>query len=153
MSTTLYDTDFNAWTLDQAARLRQAGGSGAKASGLDWDNIAEEIESMARSERSEIENRLTQLLFHLAKLAWCADQPPRRGWKVTVNEQRRGLQRVLTASPSLRHHPATILADCWATARDRTEADLNLPENTLPETCPWSLDDQVLNQAWLPPSP
>ena len=38
------DDDFNAWLLDQAAALR-----GLQPDSLDWQNLAEELEAMART--------------------------------------------------------------------------------------------------------
>ena len=72
----LYESDFFAWTQDQATRLKQAAAKRVNID-LDWKNLAEEIESMGGSERHEINNRLIELLFHLAKLAWSPDLPPR----------------------------------------------------------------------------
>ena len=59
---TLYDTDFYAWTAEQAALLRAG-----RLSEADVENIAEEIESMGRSERRELVSRLTVLFVHLLK--------------------------------------------------------------------------------------
>ena len=57
-----YEKDFYAWTVEQARLLRSG-----ELSEIDVENIAEEIESMGRSERREIGNRLTVLLSHLLK--------------------------------------------------------------------------------------
>jgi hypothetical protein len=40
---------------------------GRVRTGLDWDNLAEEIESLGRSQRSEIRSRLVVILLHLLK--------------------------------------------------------------------------------------
>jgi hypothetical protein len=56
----LYDTDFHEWAETQAALLRSR-----SANALDWDNLAEEIESLARRDRREIRNRLTIICQHL----------------------------------------------------------------------------------------
>ena len=66
----LYDRDFYAWTAEQAALLRAG-----KLSGADIPHIAEEIESMGRSEKRELVSRLTILLQHLLKWQF---QPDRR---------------------------------------------------------------------------
>ncbi|MFL5123282.1 MAG: DUF29 family protein, partial [Microvirga sp.] len=42
----LYERDFYAWLQDQAAKLRAR-----SHNDLDWENLAEEIESVGRSER------------------------------------------------------------------------------------------------------
>jgi hypothetical protein len=54
----LYDQDFLAWTEQQAALLRAR-----RLDQLDLDNLAEELDTMGRSERGELENRL-EVLFH-----------------------------------------------------------------------------------------
>jgi len=48
-----YEEDFVAWLEDQARRARCG-----ETDGLDLENIAEELEGMARSDRREIRNRL-----------------------------------------------------------------------------------------------
>ncbi len=45
---TAYEADFHAWSKDQAARLRDL-----RPKSLDWENIAEEIESLGGSQRRE----------------------------------------------------------------------------------------------------
>ena len=47
----LYDHDFFLWTKEQAAALRRAKESNLP---LDWENLAEEIESLGKSDRREL---------------------------------------------------------------------------------------------------
>jgi hypothetical protein len=49
----LYETDFHAWSNEQARRLRQL-----KPEGLDWENVAEEIKSLGRSDKRAIASDL-----------------------------------------------------------------------------------------------
>ena len=69
-----YDIDFYAWTQEQAAVLRAK-----ESKTLDWDNLAEEIESLGRSERLAIESHLQNLLTHLLKWRYDPATEPRRG--------------------------------------------------------------------------
>lgn len=62
MSNTPYERDFYAWANEQAALLRAG-----RFDRADIENIAEEIESMGRSEKRDLVNRLTILLTHLLK--------------------------------------------------------------------------------------
>ena len=55
-----YEQDFYAWVNEQAALLRAG-----QLERVDIGNIAEEIESMARSEQRELVNRLAVLLLLL----------------------------------------------------------------------------------------
>ena len=101
----LYDTDFFAWTQRQAAAL-----AAGKAAELDWLNLAEEVESLGKSDLRQLENRLTVLVRHLLKGAY---QPERRqtgrSWQRTGFEQRRRIRRLLRDSPSLRRHSLDAL--------------------------------------------
>ncbi len=58
----LYDRDFFAWANEQAALLREG-----KLEEADLESIAEEIESMGKTEKRELISRLTVLLLHLLK--------------------------------------------------------------------------------------
>ena len=49
----LYDQDFFLWTQAQAAALRDG-----KAQDLDWSNLAEEIESLGKSDRRALGSHL-----------------------------------------------------------------------------------------------
>jgi hypothetical protein len=59
---TLYETDFYDWALRTAALLREG-----RFAELDVENIAEEIEGLARSDSRQIENRSVVLIAHLLK--------------------------------------------------------------------------------------
>ena len=66
--TDLYDTDITLWSEQQARLLRRhAAGKPVNNDDLDWQNIAEEIESLAKSDRREIRNRLAVICTHLLK--------------------------------------------------------------------------------------
>ena len=84
---TKYETDFHQWAFEQAQRLR----SGEP---VDVENVAEELETLGRSEERELTNRLAVLLQHMLK---CERQPERRnaGWDATIKEQRRRIARLL----------------------------------------------------------
>src|SRR5438128_176130 len=59
MENTLYEQDFVLWTEAQAKALREAAVGGNTP--LDWENLAEEIESLGRSERRELRSRITRI--------------------------------------------------------------------------------------------
>src|SRR5271168_5304601 len=92
---TLYDTDFYAWANEQAALLRAG-----RLSEADIQNIAEEIESMGRSEKRELVSRLAVLFQHLLKWRY---QPGFRGnsWRLTIEDQRQEVSDHLSENLSL----------------------------------------------------
>src|SRR5260370_8361631 len=138
-----YEEDFVAWLEDQARRARCG-----EIEGLDLENIAEELEGMARSDRREIRNRLTVLLIHLLKYV---TQPRRRssGWIGTIGEQRRRIAIIIDDSPSLRSFPASILSQCYTDAPPGAADETAFPASDFPELCPFDIE-AVLDPRWLP---
>ncbi len=102
-NTGLYERDFYAWTIQQAEAIRAARAARlANTNDLDWDNVAEEIESLGRSDRRELENRIKTVIEHLLKLEHSPATEPRTGWEDTVDRSRDEIAVVLAESPSLR---------------------------------------------------
>lgn len=62
ISSNLYDGDFLLW-VEATANLLRAG----KFTEIDIPNLIAEIESIGRSEKRELKNRLIILLMHLLK--------------------------------------------------------------------------------------
>jgi hypothetical protein len=142
-NSTDYEVDFYAWTVEQAHLLRSG-----ELSAVDVANIAEEIESMGRSDRRELKSRLVVLVMHLLK--W-GHQPSAqsRSWSATIDEQRLQIEGILSESPSLRPNATTMLPEAYAIARARAIAETGLAEDAFPEICPFS-PDQVLSRGFLP---
>jgi hypothetical protein len=119
---TLYDTDFLRWTEKQAAALRAA----PKDSNLplDWENLAEEIESLGRSERRGLRSRIRQILRHLLKLEASSASEPRRGWEESIRDARVEIGDILEDSPSLRREIAGLVSEQAPIAAKFAAADL-----------------------------
>lgn len=131
---TLYDLDFYAWANAQAALLREG-----KLGQADIENIAEEIESMGRSEKRELLSRLTVLLLHLLKWRF---QPKGRGssWEASIRIQRRQLSRHMADNPSLKVKLPEALGEAYQDAVIAAAEETKLAESTFPTECPWSYD-------------
>lgn len=138
-----YEQDFYAWTVEQG-RLLRAG----ELSAIDAVNLAEEIESMGRRDRRELESRLTVLLTHLLKWQMQPDQRS-RSWSATMREQRRQIEKLLRESPSLRPFVANVLAQAYSDAREDAADETGLLESTFSAECPFTLDE-VLSRSFLP---
>ncbi len=136
-----YDTDLYEWTKEQADALRRRA-----ANALDWDNLAEEIESLGKSDRRQIQSRLEVLLMHLLKWRY---QPEWRcgSWRGSIFEARLRLRKLLAESPSLRPYPAEYLPEAYGDARRRALEETGLLG--LPEACPWTIDE-VMAEDFLP---
>jgi hypothetical protein len=138
-----YDKDFYAWSLHNAALIREG-----KLSEVDLENVAEEIESMGKANRRQLISRLAVLLAHLLKWKF---QPGLRGnsWKYTVENQRFEVRDLLNESPSLKYELDDQLNHAYKKALILAAAETGLNRNTFPETSPFSLAD-ALNENFFP---
>ena len=140
MKNATYDADFYAWTVEQANLLRQG-----RFADVDIANIIEEIETLGRSEKRELRNRLLVLLAHLLK--WQV-QPGRRSnsWKLTITEQRIRLQGHVADNPSLVPSLPDIIVSIWRQVLVKAMRQTGFAEASFPEICPWPpeliLDDR-----------
>ena len=72
----LYDTDFLAWSREQAEALRAAARGGTNQP-IDWENVAEEIESLGISQRSALSSQIRRIIRHFLKLEFSSAAAPR----------------------------------------------------------------------------
>lgn len=138
----LYERDFYAWAHEQAALLRAG-----RLSDADIEHIAEEIESMGRTEKRELVSRLAVLLLHLLKWQF---QPDRRGasWEATIMVQRRDLHRHMADNPSLRAKLDEAVDDAYGNASILAGAETGLGAKAFPATCPWPFDQMMASDFW-----
>ena len=127
----LYETDFFAWSRQQADLLRSG-----KLSQADLEHIAEEIESLGRTEKRELISRLTVLLLHLLKWRF---QPEKRSpsWEASIRVQRNRLVDHLEDNPSLRPLLPRALESAYRDARLEAAAETGLVLGVFPEDCTW----------------
>jgi hypothetical protein len=140
---TPYESDYSQWCTEQGALLREG-----RLAELDRENLAEEIESLGRSDRKEIRKRLRVLLQHLLKWKY---QPSKRkhGWNATILIQRQELRRVLAESPNLKEYPQKIVSEVYEAARLKAADETGLGLETFPGQCPFSVE-QTLSLSFLP---
>ncbi len=150
MSTTrlaeTYDQDFYAWAMKNAELLRTG-----RLAEIDAENLAEELESMGKSQKRALSSRLAVLLAHLLK--WTAQKEQREryinSWRATIREQRRRINKLLQENPSLQPTLPEALAEAYPSAVDQAVAETNLPDRTFLEHCPFTLE-QALDAAYWP---
>lgn len=142
MSTELYDRDFYQWALKNAELMRQG-----KLSEIDVENIAEELESMGKSQKREFVSRLRALLMHLLKWQY---QPDRKGesWKKTIIEQRDELILLIEDSPSLKHVVEESVDKAYCLALDSFENETGISKKNLPASCSYSFEQLMDKHFW-----
>jgi hypothetical protein len=125
-----YESDLYEWTKAQADALRRRA-----ADEVDWDNVADEIESFGSSQRKEIRSSLEALLIHLLKWRYDPDGQCSR-WSMSISEARRWIELTVEDSPSLRAFPGEAMADAYELALFHKDArGLGAPE-----VCPWTIE-------------
>jgi hypothetical protein len=159
-NTDVYATDFYAWCLTTAQLVREG-----QWDAIDPEALAEELESLGRSQKRELESRLEVLLIHLLK--W-EHQPERRedshSWYDTILDQRHQIARLLRDNPGLRPPiDDTLLEEVSPDARQRAAAEMGSPYSRraavgthegllaarMPQLCPWT-PAQVLGTDFWP---
>jgi hypothetical protein len=141
-----YETDFHEWTAAQARALR-----GHRTAGLDWENLAEEIESLGRSDQREVKSRLTTLLVHLLKWSY---QPEKRSdsWADTIARERIELPLIFEQSPSLMRTAETAYPKAYRVARSEASRQTGIAARRFPLEPPFSVADTLDPDFW-PDSP
>lgn len=140
---TTYDTDFYSWTQQQAGLLKAG-----RFSDADLENIIEEIESMGRSEKRELESRLAVLLQHLLKWQY---QSERRGksWTFTINEQRRKLSKLLAKNPGMVSELSEVLVEAYDDAVFKASYETGINLAVFPKEIPW-LFEKIMDAGFFP---
>jgi Domain of unknown function DUF29 len=143
MNRQLYESDFYAWTQQQAQVLQAE-----DFAELDLPNLIEELEAMGRSQKSQLANRLRVLLMHLLKLQY---QPGRasKSWRHTIREQRRRLELLLDDNPSLCREVPDRIVYAYARAREDASDETGLAIEIFPTVCSYSVE-QIFATNWLP---
>lgn len=153
----LYDHDYYAWLQDQIRALRER-----RTEEVDWENAAEEIDDLGKSERRSVESPLETLLVHLLKLSYAPGASRNRNtrlWENTIELARSKVRRLLDESPSL--HPALeeLLNHAYKDARILARRAPGFAREPLPESSPWTLEqalddnfcrNRLTNLGWQP---
>lgn len=139
----LYDDDFYLWVRHNAELIRQR-----RFDEIDVDNVVEEIESLGRRDRHEVQSRLATLLRQL--LIW-RHYPVRCGKDLilAIRHQRWQMALVLQDSPTLQRELPSMLAKRYGWAREMAAIETGLPEEAFPKDCAWSLE-QILDEHFWP---
>jgi hypothetical protein len=138
-----YDEDFVLWTGRQAALIRAG-----RFELVDWENVAEEVESLGVSDRRQLRNRLAVLMMHLLK--WQLQPMHRsRSWQSTIRVQRGRIERLLKDSPSLRREVADLARDEYPAAREEASAETGFAARTFPKSLPYTAE-QILDDGFYP---
>jgi hypothetical protein len=139
----LYESDFALWLEEQAKVLKER-----RSAALDWDNLAEEIEGLVRSDRRALKSFLQNALVHMLELRyWQSEREHnQRQWRVHLINARDGIATIIEDSPSLKTYLSDIVEVTYERARREAET---LIGRQLPEKCEWTLV-QICSDSFYP---
>jgi hypothetical protein len=134
-----YDTDILIWSERQAELLRRrAAGELINEADLDWSNIAEEVESVGRSQLSTVQSLLRQALIHMLKAeAWPLSREVPH-WRAEVRRFRDDAAEAFTPSMRQRINLARLYIQAMRATPETIDGQPPLP---MPEVCPVTLDE------------
>lgn len=141
---TLYDDDILLWSEQQAAAIRKLGSARRDLPNeLDIENVAEEIESVGRSELAAVKSYLRLIFLHLIKLAMEADSQDASHWRSEIV----GFHSEMIGryAPSMRQR--IDLDEIWRSAREQSMLAYDGTQQQrvadLCTKCPFSMDDFI----------
>ena len=139
-----HNTDLLIWSEHQAELLRRMGAGERVNDLVDWANVAEEIESLGRSDRRALRSRIATILEHLIKLLVSPAVEPRAGWRETIIGARTDLELLVEDLPSLRPIiPEAVAEQLPRAIRNATIALRAYGEPPVPADIAFSVDQVV----------
>ncbi len=138
-----YEIDYAGWLTEQVQQLRR--GDTEK---FDLAHIAEELESLAKTDRRKLGSHLRNLILHLLKWEY---QPGKRAnsWQKSIVNARTEIEELVSDSPSLGNYLFEQLPKEYVRARKLASVETGSGIETFPENCPYELE-QVLDLEYLP---
>ena len=131
--TSLYEQDFLLWSEDTAAKLRAR-----DFENLDLENLIEEVESLGRSDRKELLNRLVVIFEHLLKRLYVQLPEDYNGWESTVRTQRTDLRFLIKSSPRLKSIWQEYVEEAWEVALKNIRKEYK--NDSFPDRFPFPTD-------------
>lgn len=130
-----YNEDFYGWAHEQANLIRNG-----DFKNMDIDNLVEEIECLARREKSTLKNQIKKFLLHKLKIKY---QPylHTRSWDISINNASIEVAEILEENPSLKSLYEEIFKKAYKNARMEACKETGLEESIFPEECPWKSDE------------
>ena len=134
----LYDEDILTWSEQQAALLRRRA-----SNSLDWENLAEEIEDVGRSQLRAVEAHLVQALLHdLKARSWPLSREVPH-WQAEARGQRDDARAAFTPSMAQRIDVAALYRRALRRMPEVIDGEAPL---AVPEACTMTLEELLADE-------
>ncbi len=147
----VYEADFHAWSVQQTQALRRR-----DPEALDWENVAEEIESLGREQRNAWVSLCGRVIKHMLKIEHCEGDEHFAHWVTEIQQWRMQMAERLADNPSLTGSYREIFARAWDRGRSHAvqgiagwaghtplskalRDEVRRVGSMLPQTCPYRL--------------
>ncbi len=139
---TLYESNYLQWLEETIKCLKNR-----QLADVDYENLIEELEDLAKNEKRRVRSLLEQIIRHLLLYQYWDLEKPRNAnhWAAEIISFRNQLNEDLSAN--LRNNLEENFSIIYANALDYVKAKTKL--TNLPELCPYTLD-KILDKNWLP---
>lgn len=140
---TLYEQDFHSWINQHITFLQEK-----KFNKIDINHLIEELESMAKTDKRELVNRLIILIAHLLKWQY---QPTMqsKSWRASIIEQRAQIEFLLDDVPSLKPYITDAIEKAHPRALRVAINETKLSASKFPKQCNYSIE-QLLDENYYP---
>ena len=138
----LYERDLLLWSEHQAGLLRRVA-NGERVNGVDWSNIAEEIEDVGSGILNAVRGLLRQAMVHLLKAHLFPGDTARGHWLIEADTFLADAGDRF--APSMRQR--IDLDTIWRRIRATTARNAGPSLAALPAQCPWTIDDLLAAEA------
>ncbi|MBD2410655.1 hypothetical protein FACHB389_16980 [Nostoc calcicola FACHB-389] len=139
---TLYESDYLQWLEETIKCLKNR-----QLADVDYENLIEELENLAKNEKRRVRSLLEQIIRHLLLYQYWDLEKPRNAnhWAAEIISFRNQLNEDLSAN--LRNHLEEDFSIIYGNALDYVKAKTKL--TNLPELCPYTLE-KIFDKNWLP---
>jgi hypothetical protein len=128
-------TDVYRWAMEQAGHIREG-----RFDLVDISNVADEIETVGRSEYDALVRNLAVVLLHMLKWDYQVERRS-RSWALSIDTHRDRVTDRLEDSPSLKSRRAGAVGRAYRYARKDAARETGLPVKIFPDTCPYDWTD------------
>jgi Domain of unknown function DUF29 len=130
------ELEYDRWLESQITCLKNQ-----NFTGLDLNNLIEELEALGRAEKSAVKSLAFQILIHMLLVDYWTEESvySKNHWQAEINAFKYQLSDKLTTNYKI--FLVDNLDKIYEKARTNAVLKSNLPSDRFPDTCPYQTED------------